>query len=87
MDKATLRQRVEAAVERLIAALDAMDGDPDLEPSLGAVGSSFLAERADQRLWANGDRLDLEEQHDAEPDDFHLCLWADEGETDRRRYG
>jgi len=31
-----LRRRIEAAVERLLAALDAMDGDPDAEPSLGA---------------------------------------------------
>jgi hypothetical protein len=28
----TLRQRLEAAVERAIAALDALDGDPDMEP-------------------------------------------------------
>lgn len=29
-----LRRKLEAAVERLILALDLMDGDPDLEPSL-----------------------------------------------------
>lgn len=30
-----LRRQIEADIERLIALLDAMDGDPDLEPSLG----------------------------------------------------
>lgn len=30
-----LRPTIEAEIERLIALLDAMDGDPDLEPSLG----------------------------------------------------
>ena len=30
-----LRQQVEVEIERLLAILDAMDGDPDLEPSLG----------------------------------------------------
>lgn len=30
-----LRPVIEAEIERLIALLDAMDGDPDLEPSLG----------------------------------------------------
>ena len=29
--RADLRTRMEAAVERLLAALDALDGDPDLE--------------------------------------------------------
>jgi hypothetical protein len=27
-----LRQRIEAEIERLIGMLDALDGDPDLEP-------------------------------------------------------
>ena len=31
-----LRNRIEAAVARLIDALDAIDGDPEAEPSLGA---------------------------------------------------
>ena len=30
------RRRIELMVEQLIAVLDAIDGDPDLEPSLGA---------------------------------------------------
>jgi hypothetical protein len=32
-DRDQLRRRIEAAVERLIAALDRMDGDPDFEDS------------------------------------------------------
>jgi hypothetical protein len=30
-----LRARIEATVEHLVALLDRIDGDPDLEPSLG----------------------------------------------------
>jgi hypothetical protein len=87
-DEPTLRRRIEAAAERLIAAPEAMDGHADLEQSLGSIGSSFSAERVGQRLWAHGDRFDREEQHDAEPDDFYLCPWADEGDqSDPRRYG
>lgn len=32
----TRRARIEALIERLIATLDAMDGDPDLEPGAEA---------------------------------------------------
>lgn len=34
-DAANIRERMERAVEMLIAALDCLDGDPDSEPSLG----------------------------------------------------
>ncbi len=33
---ASLREQIEADIDRLIGLLDALDGDPDLEPSLGA---------------------------------------------------
>lgn len=33
----TRRQRLEAAIERAIEALNAMDGDPDDEPALGSI--------------------------------------------------
>lgn len=46
-----LRQRLEAAVERAIAALDAYDGDADLEPSLGSIGDRWPS---DQRGWVQG---------------------------------
>lgn len=47
-----LIQRHLDAVERLLAALDAEDGDADLEPSLGALGGALSASWADQRCWA-----------------------------------
>lgn len=34
---AALRQQIEADIERLIDLLDALDGDPDLEPSVGVI--------------------------------------------------
>lgn len=34
----TARQQIEDEIERLIGILDAIDGDPDLEPSLGLNG-------------------------------------------------
>jgi len=56
---AHMRQRLEAAVERLLAILDALDGDPDLEPSLGWT-----------KTHAYGSDLDLEDEHDGvEPDE------------------
>lgn len=47
-----LRRRMERAVERLLAAMDAMDGDPDFEPSLGSLGSSIALQS--QTSWAFG---------------------------------
>ncbi len=32
-----LREQIEADIERLIGLLDALDGDPDLEPSVGCI--------------------------------------------------
>jgi hypothetical protein len=34
------------------------------EPSLGALGSGYDAESFDQRRWSEGDRKDLEDEHD-----------------------
>lgn len=47
-----LRNRMAQAVEILIAAMDAIDGDPDMEPSLGSVGAEIVY--FDQRKWAQG---------------------------------
>lgn len=75
---ATLRQRVEQAIESLLALLDTLDGNPDLEPSLGApevwlpdvigfVPNRFYS--TSQECWCDGrGDLDEEEQHDAEHD-------------------
>ena len=38
-DAVALRRRMERAIERLIAALDALDGDPDLEPECEDEGA------------------------------------------------
>lgn len=57
-----LRARLEAEVERLIALLDAMDGDPDLEPWLADNGAGVWDDRE------GGDVLDEgEPDEDSEP--------------------
>ena len=79
VDPARLCARMERAVERLIAAMDALDApiedleedadveeDTDLEPSLGSVGS--LSEFASQEGWARGgDNGDLETNIEDDP--------------------
>ncbi|MBP6010624.1 MAG: hypothetical protein KBA31_00205 [Alphaproteobacteria bacterium] len=74
----SLRDRLEAAIERAIALLDQLDGDADLEPSLGSrscVGSTLSPlgidpAQYDQRRWATGSTDDREDEHDGhEPDD------------------
>jgi hypothetical protein len=40
MQTRKLRQRMETAVERLLAALDAIDGDPDLEATCEDEGGA-----------------------------------------------
>lgn len=77
-----LRQRVEQAIEALLLLLDVIDGDPDLEPSLGApeaalpnslryVGTILVG--TSQERWAAGaDDEEEEEEHDAEDDPAEL---------------
>ena len=70
MRMAQIRQQAEEAIERLIALLDEMDGDADLEPNGDLEPSLGVG-----RLWspAHGHRYTSEdlEGHDAsdEPDD------------------
>jgi hypothetical protein len=55
-------ERLEDLRQRLIAKLDALDADPDLEPCLGAM------ERWDQRKWARtGDDDREDDPADEEP--------------------
>jgi hypothetical protein len=86
-----LRQQLEQAVEAAIAALDALDGDADLEPAVGAPESPcarFAPSRfspegrvlgrlrpGDQRHWAEGG--DCGEREDLCEDEGAQC--DDEG--------
>ena len=81
---AGIRRRLEEEIELRIAILDALDGDCDDEPSLGAPEAWILPPdwgvvdtRADQTQWADGCQDDRE--HDA-GDDREL----DDGRTDSR---
>ena len=84
---------MERAVERLLAAMDAMDGDPDFEPMLGAGESGCWP--SDQRRWIQGGDTDEREavsedegaqcegegDHDErEPEVGDMCNWQDEGD-------
>jgi hypothetical protein len=66
------RQRIGDEIDRLLALLDATDGDPDLEPALGSLDrnvATYGNPGGDQTLWALGSRNDLEDEHDGrEPD-------------------
>ena len=64
----TLRQRLEEAVERAIAALDAYDGDADLEPSMGASEAVCVQWPTDQRHWAQGSGDEREQECEGEGD-------------------
>src|SRR5689334_13870209 len=62
-----LRYRIEKAIERLIAVLDAVDPDPDLEPSLGHYNSRFTAPDAE-----------AEDEHDEDGGDEEPSLgWSE----------
>jgi hypothetical protein len=67
-----LRKQAAAAIERLIAFLDATEPDTDAEPSLGFSNGGFRPEDQPQEGWgfhmnANGGH-DQEDEHDgAEP--------------------
>jgi hypothetical protein len=73
------RKRIEAeiqthldAADALIGSLDARDGDPDLEPSLGSLDryrATYGNPGGDQTGWAFGNRDEREDEHDGlEPD-------------------
>ena len=78
------RREIEAEIERLIAVLDRWDGDPDLEPSMGALELASLAGPDDQTLWSEGGNVDdreienehggdiLDEPHDGNSEDLEL---------------
>jgi hypothetical protein len=52
------------ATEALLAQLDQLKGDADLEPSLGSLhGTAASGARGNQVEWAAGDGGDLEDEH------------------------
>lgn len=75
-----LRAQIEAELERMIDLLDAIDGDPDLEPTMGFVAHGFVDEAEPDAdfepslgwtsTYAHGSDQDLEDEHDGrEPDE------------------
>ena len=76
-----LRQKLAQLIDTLLSVLDDMDGDPDLEPSLGSLGDSGLGS---QSSWAAGDLSaatdEREQDHDLEAREGEDCLWPEEGD-------
>lgn len=81
-------ERLDGLRERLIDRLDALDGDPDLEPSLGATEamnhdvawSIFDPGDFENQSEDEGFDSDSEPDSDAEPDGGDWCNWQDEGD-------
>lgn len=95
-ERAEARRRLSDIVERAIALLDALDGDPESEPSLGApefypvLGCSWQAgPRSDgssaQLGWANGGTDDREVDQADEPEQAGVLLMLGHAEPERRR--
>jgi len=89
-----LRAEIERELERMIDLLDAIDGDPDFEPSFGSVAPGHVDEaEPDADLepslgwtstYAHGSDQDLEEEHDGrEPDEDFEGNTDDNGIGDR----
>lgn len=77
LSPATLRQNIEAMIERLLVMLDTLDGDPDLEPSLG-----WGTELAAPSYSTSGPlAVDLEDEAEDEP-----WLGSLDGAEDQRRW-
>ena len=73
VQRARLRAKCERAVDRLLAVLDLIDGDPDAEPSLGFAEprqNPHAYGALDQTHIAEGATDDREDEHDGrEPDE------------------
>ena len=61
LDRMRAREALAAEIKRMVDLLDAIDGDPDLEPSLAGSPSGKHA------FDAEGDDCDLEDGRDGEP--------------------
>lgn len=66
-----LRDRLEQHLETMVAFLDEMDGDPDLEPSLGSAAPH---QQVTQEIWSTGTTDDREQECEDEG-----CDCEDEG--------
>jgi hypothetical protein len=73
-----LREEASREVDRLIALLDWIEGDPDLEPSLGATTVSCIPHRGlgprydtSQENWGASSTDDTEIEHDGREPDEH----------------
>ena len=74
LDREASKRRLDDKIERLIALRDALDEDPDAEPSLGSPEADLRVipgrGHQDQREWAKGGGGDLEaDDSDREDDD------------------
>ena len=71
--KRSARVKLEIAIEKAIALLDRIDGDADLEPSLGSTSCIGALGPQSQEHWAAGSSDDLEDEHDGR--EHHQDSW------------
>lgn len=92
------RREIEATIERLIEILDAIDGDPDLEPSLASPehyprttliwaydGEPYRDNDASQVNWARGASDDREVDDGDAPEDPEAVMVLGRAEPDSQR--
>jgi len=72
------RHQIEDEIERLIGLLDAMEPDPDLEPSLGLGGYPYcrMAEAADLEDECEDEGAQCDDE--GMPDNEDLCSFGDD---------
>ena len=75
--KRQLRARAEARVEELLALLDAIDGDPDLEPDL-SQSTGYAAWENQCVTWSRPAR-EGDSKEDLEPDERDLPIPSERG--------
>ena len=74
-----LRRRIEDRIEADLELLEALDGDPDAEPSLGSIDAASHSNYMNQEAWNLGGGQDREAG-----DDNGIADWGGEHEQNRR---
>lgn len=78
VEQATLRRRMEAAIDSMLALLDELDGDPDLEASNDDEPSLGWCDGKSSFRWGSDDDREAEDEHDEDGGDREPSLGAPE---------
>lgn len=78
IEQAALRRRMEAAIDSMLALLDELDGDPDLEASNDDEPSLGWCNGARDSQYGGDDDREAEDEHDEDNGDREPSLGAPE---------